>query len=180
VLDRYYRAAEKFAADAVVRLTADCPLLDPLVVDRVVAFYREGAYDYVCNTMPPTYPDGLDVEVFRRDALARAWREARLQSEREHVTPYIENHPELFRLGNVACETDLSRLRWTVDEPSDLEFVRGVYAHFGASTQFGMTEILDVLMKRPEIQAVNAVLERNEGYYRSLREDREVEKREGE
>ena len=172
VLDRYYRAAERFPADAIVRLTADCPLLDPRVIDKVVTFFHEGTYDYVCNTMPPTYPDGLDTEVFRRESLNQAWREARLQSEREHVTPYIWKHSELFRLGNVANDTDHSKLRWTVDEPADLEFVRRVYAHFGTSTQFGMTEILDLLKARPEIQAVNAGFERNEGYLKSLEEDK--------
>ena len=172
VLDRYYRAAEKFAADAIVRLTADCPLLDPRVIDKVVGFFREGNYDYVCNTMPPTYPDGLDTEVFRFESLTRAWREARLQSEREHVTSYIWKQPGLFRLGNVDNDADYSKLRWTVDEPADLEFVRQVYAHFGVTAQFGMTEILDLLMKRPEIRAVNAGFERNEGYLKSLKEDK--------
>jgi spore coat polysaccharide biosynthesis protein SpsF (cytidylyltransferase family) len=172
VLDRYYRAAEEFPAEAVVRLTADCPLLDPRTIDNVVRFFHKGGYDYVCNTMPPTYPDGLDTEVFRRESLTRAWHEARLQSEREHVTPYIWKQPGLFRIGNVANDTDYSKLRWTVDEPADLEFVRHVYAHFGATVRFGMTEILDLLMNRPEIQAINAGFERNEGYFRSLKEDK--------
>jgi spore coat polysaccharide biosynthesis protein SpsF len=172
VLDRYYRAAEKFAAEAVVRLTADCPLLDPQVVDKGVVFFQSGSYDYVCNDQPPTYPDGLDVEVFRHDALARAWREARLPSEREHVTPYIWKQPELFHLGRFDNDTDYSNLRWTVDEPADLDFVRRVYAHFGATAQFGMAEILDLLAKKPEVQTVNAGFERNEGYLKSLKEDK--------
>ena len=171
VLDRYYRAVEKFPAEAVVRLTADCPLLDPRIIDKVVEFFQNGSYDFVCNDLPPTYPDGLDVEVIRRESLTRAWREARLQSEREHVTPYIWKQPGLFRLGRVANDTDYSNLRWTVDEPADLEFVRQVYANFGAAAQFGMSEILDLLAKKPEIQTVNAGFERNEGYSKSLKED---------
>jgi spore coat polysaccharide biosynthesis protein SpsF len=172
VLDRYHRAAEKFAAETIVRLTADCPLLDPGVIDTGVTLFKAGNYDYICNDNPPTYPDGLDVEVFRRDALVRAWREARLPSEREHVTPYIWKQPGLFRLGRFANDTDYSKLRWTVDEPADLEFVRRVYAHFGTSTQFGMTDVLELLRQQPEILEVNAGFERNEGYLESLKEDK--------
>ena len=98
VLDRFYHAAEHFSADVIVRLTADCPLLDPEIIDRVVKFFQSGEYDYVSNTrIEPTYPDGLDTEVFRYSALERAWREACLRSEREHVTPYIWKQPTLFR-----------------------------------------------------------------------------------
>lgn len=170
VLDRYYQAAKHFEADIVVRLTADCPLLDPLVIDKVVRVFQEGDFDYVSNTIQCTYPDGLDTEMFSHSTLERAWREAHLKSEREHVTSYIYNHPELFHLGNVSNNTDLSALRWTVDEPDDLEFVRAVYAHFGAS-YLGMGEVLNLLRRQPELGGVNAGFTRNEGYQKSLRED---------
>jgi len=171
VLDRYYQAARHFQAETVVRLTADCPLLDPDVVDRVVRAFGEGDRDYVSNTLDRTYPDGLDVEVFSFTALARAWREARLPSEREHVTPYIWKHPELFRLGNVKQEEDLSDLRWTVDEPRDLAFVRAVYRWLGPRSDFGMKEVLALLREHPELGRINAGIERNEGYRRSLERD---------
>lgn len=174
VLDRYYQAAKWIGADVVVRITADCPLVDPSIVDDVVRCFVEGDYDYVSNTDPPTFPDGLDAEVFSFDALERAWREARWQSEREHVTPYMRKHPELFRIGNLTYEENLAGMRWTVDEPQDLEFVRAVYDHLG-STSFGMADVLDILKKRPELAEINASIGRNEGYQKSLREDRLID-----
>jgi spore coat polysaccharide biosynthesis protein SpsF (cytidylyltransferase family) len=171
VLDRYYQAANAFKADVIVRLTADCPLLDPAVIDKVVREFQSGSYDYVSNTIIPTYPDGLDTEVFLHSTLKRAWQEARLKSEREHVTPYIWKQPALFRLLNVENEPDLSALRWTVDEPQDLEFVRRVYSCMGSVPDFGMQEVLDLLHSHPELKDVNAGFERNEGYQESLRED---------
>lgn len=177
VLDRYYRAARQYEAEVVVRLTADCPLLDPAVIDKVIQIFFAGDYDYVSNTLETTYPDGLDIEVFGRQALERAWREARLKSEREHVTPYIRKHPELFHLENVRYPEDLSALRWTVDEPQDLELVRAVYSHFGL-LPFGMLEVLDFLSKNPELGKLNASIGRNEGYQKSLHEDALITERE--
>ena len=171
VLDRYWRAAATFRADVIVRLTADCPLLDSKVINEVVGQYRTGSYDYVSNSVQRTYPDGLDTEVFHRGALERAWREAQLRSEREHVTPYIWKHPELFRLGVVGNDCDLSALRWTVDEPEDLEFVTAVYRHFGPRVDFGLKEILGYLDEHSELKDLNARFECNEGYEKSLRED---------
>jgi spore coat polysaccharide biosynthesis protein SpsF len=171
VLDRYYQAAKSFEADTIVRLTADCPLLDPVVIDRVVSVFAHGGYDYVSNTMERTYPDGLDTEVFRWSALERAWRDACLKSEREHVTPFIWKQPALFRLGNVKHNQNFSHLRWTVDRPQDLEFVRRVYDYLGPDPTFGMEEIFALLRGHPELQTINAGIESNEGYATSLRED---------
>ncbi|MCL5958534.1 MAG: glycosyltransferase family protein [Chloroflexi bacterium] len=171
VLDRYYEAAREYQAEIVVRLTADCPLLDPEVIDDVIYSFREYPADYASNVRECTFPDGLDTEAFSFDVLEQAWREARLKSEREHVTPYIRNHPELFYLVDLHYDEDLSALRWTVDEPRDLEFVRAVYSHLGASSAFGMEEVLDLLRERPEISEINAGIGRNEGYQKSLRED---------
>jgi len=170
VLDRYHRAAHTIGADVVVRLTADCPLLDPGVIDDVIAVFRAGYFDYLSNTLEPTFPDGLDVEVFSVQALDRTWNEARLGSEREHVTAYIWKHPERFRLGGVKHTEDLSRLRWTVDEPQDLEFVRGIYAHL-ATGSYGITDVLRVLHEHPELAQLNQGFARNEGYAKSLRAD---------
>lgn len=177
VLDRYYQAARYFEADTVVRLTADCPLLDPEVIDRVVQKFKSGQFDYVSNTLECTYPDGLDTEVFRHNVLKQAWGEARLKSEREHVTSYIYNHPEKFHLGQVKYTEDLSALRWTVDEPQDLEFVRLVYQHLGESS-FGMAEVLNLLQTQPNLRGINAGVKRNEGYQKSLRQDSLIEKSE--
>lgn len=170
VLDRYHSAARTANADVVVRLTADCPLLDPAVIDRVVGEFHDGGFDYVSNVLTPTYPDGLDVEVFSVECLDSAWRDAGLSSEREHVTAYIVKHLELFRLGCVRNDVDLSQLRWTVDTPADLEFVRAVYRACGPEP-FGVSEVLALLNDRPELCEINAGIARNEGYERSLRED---------
>lgn len=179
VLDRYYKAASHFEADVVVRLTADCPLLDPAVIDKVVLEFRKGTYDYVSNTIEPSFPDGLDTEVFSRETLGRAWRDARLKSEREHVTPYIWKNPGLFRLGNVKNAANFFGLRWTVDEPEDLEFARRVYASLGVESSFSMNDVLRLIRLHPDVASVNAGFERNEGYQKSLTEDALITKSKG-
>lgn len=177
VLDRYYRAAQHFGAGVVVRVTADCPLLDPWVSERVVARYRQGDVDYVCNTQPPTFPDGLDTEVFSFQALERAWRQATLASEREHVTPYIWKHPDQFRLANVMNEVDLSTLRWTVDEAPDLEFVRAVYTRLYRDERplFSMQDVLTLLASEAGLQDAHTHFKRNAGYLKSIGQDKETE-----
>jgi spore coat polysaccharide biosynthesis protein SpsF len=139
------------------------------VVDEVVSFYLKGEYDYVSNAHPPTFPDGLDTEVFSFAALERAWHEARLRSEHEHVTPYIREHPEIFRAGNLTHKEDLSGLRWTVDEPQDLEFVCTVFKRLGTSC--GLAEVLSLLQKCPELLSLNTSIQRDKGYLKSLSED---------
>jgi spore coat polysaccharide biosynthesis protein SpsF (cytidylyltransferase family) len=172
VLDRFYCAAQQHGASSVVRITADCPLIDPRIIDIVIGAYTEGnqAYDYVCNIDPPTYPDGLDTEVFSFAALEQAWRDADLRSEREHVTLYIRRHPAQFSMLNIAHSHDLSSLRWVVDEPHDLKFVQAVYAHLDDASS-GMADVLRVLSEHPELANVNAGILRNEGLLKSLKED---------
>jgi spore coat polysaccharide biosynthesis protein SpsF (cytidylyltransferase family) len=171
VLDRYYRAAEHFRADVVVRLTADCPLLDPKVIDRVIREFHSGECDYAAaNRVQCSYPDGLDTEVFVHSALVDAWQHARLKSEREHVTSYILNNPQHFRIRIVKHHEDFSALRWTVDEPSDLSFVRTVYQLAGESL-FGMDDVLELLLRYPELNQLNTGIERDAGYKKSLLED---------
>ena len=175
VLDRYYQAARQFQADVIVRLTADCPLLDPAVSALVLDRFRQSEVDYVSNTQPPTYPDGLDTEVFSFAALERAWREATLSSEREHVTPYIWKNPDNFRLASVIYQEDLSAMRWTVDEASDLEFVRAIYARLYRPDRpvFGLADVLAVLTDIP-LQTLNAGVARNAGYLKSLTQDHRI------
>ena len=173
VLDRFHQTITEHPADVIVRVTADCPLLDPRVSGLVLAEYlrRTGDVDYVSNVHPPTYPDGLDTEVLSREALERAWRDTDQTSDREHVTSYIWRNPGAFRLANVATEPSRAHLRWTVDEGADLEFVRAVYARLDAGSLFGMGEILELLSAEPDLAHINAGLSRNEGYARSLRAD---------
>lgn len=172
VLDRYYRAAKEFKPEHVVRLTGDCPLIDSRVLDRVISFYLEGGYDYASNTIAPTFPDGLDVEVFRFSCLEEAWREAALPSQREHVTPFMHQQPNRFRTGCFRQEQDLSHMRWTVDEPEDFEFVTQVYeALYPVNPAFTMEDVLCLEARRPELMAINAQFQRNEGYLQSLVKD---------
>jgi len=175
VLDRFHAVVARHPADAVLRVTADCPLLDPEVSGRVVAEYlrHRGEVDYVSNVDPPTFPDGLDTEVFSSAALDRAWREAALPSDREHVTTYMRRGERGFRRRNVAHAVDLSGHRFTVDEPRDLALVRAVYAALSpdGGRIFGMGEVLDLLRERPDLAAVNAGIARNEGLARSLQRD---------
>ncbi len=168
VLDRFYRTAEANSADILVRITADCPLIDPAVIDRVIARFQVGDCDYVSNTLRYTYPDGLDTEVFSFAALERAWREAKKPSEREHVTPYLRT--EKFRMANVESETPvpLGKHRWTVDYPADLEFVRRIYEEFSGNNDFGFQDIFRLLRERPELATIQTETVTNEGYYKSL------------
>ena len=173
VLDRFYRAAIPIAPDHVVRLTGDCPLADPELIDQVISFYLDGGFDYASNVVVPTFPDGLDVEVFRFSCLEQAWKEADLPSQREHVTPFIHRQPGRFRIGSFRGEKDLSGLRWTVDGPEDFELVTEIYASlYPGNRAFTTKDIFDLLGMRPELATLNACYGRNEGMNKSLAEDR--------
>jgi glutamate-1-semialdehyde 2,1-aminomutase/spore coat polysaccharide biosynthesis protein SpsF len=169
VLDRYRRAADASGADVVVRITADCPLIDPRVIDRVVRLFHGEQVDYASNTLRCTYPDGLDVEVFTRAALERAHREATRPSEREHVTPYLRLSGQFSTLNVVGDEyPDAHEQRWTVDEPADLEFVRQVYGQFNGGGDFGYLDVLALLDRQPWLRAAQGRAIQNEGYFKSL------------
>ncbi len=166
VLDRYYRAAVKVGADTVVRITGDCPLVDPEVVDAVVARFFDSGADYASNTIPPTFPDGLDTEVFTFNALERSWREATDPVHREHVTLYMKESGA-FSLENVRHEIDWSAERWTVDQPEDLEVIRRVIEHFAPDTDFSWRCILDLRVRHPDWFTFNDHLARDEGLHMS-------------
>jgi len=172
VLDRYYQAARRYRPDTVVRLTGDCPLADPEVIDLGIRFFLENRFDYASNCVERTYPIGLDAEVFRFGCLEDAWREARLPSEREHVTPFIKNHPERFSIGHFKNDRDLSCHRWTVDELADYDFVKAIYeALYPANPRFTTDDILHLLAERPELTEINYHIIHGQGYQKSLRED---------
>lgn len=173
VLDRYYQAAVSSEADVIVRLTADCPLLDPGVIDKAVSAFRGGAFDYVSNTVHRSYPDGLDVEVFSFEALERSWKESRWKSEREHVTSYIWKHPELFRIGSITNDQDQSNMRWTVDRREDLEFVRGVCRAL-AGRPVSLQAVLEIVARNESFAKVNSGISCNEGYRKSIMDDRRL------
>ena len=158
VLGRFHGAISALpAAETVVRLTADCPLADWRVVDDCIDLHLSGGADYTSNIIERTYPDGLDVEVMRRSVLETAYQDATEQFDREHVTPFIYRHPERFPLAHLRQTPDLGLLRWTVDNPSDLEMVRAVYAALlPAKPDFSQQDVLDLLEQRPDIAALNS------------------------
>src|SRR5262245_55027220 len=153
-LDRYYQAAKSHGPDTIVRITGDCPLIDPELVDQVIAAYEERGVDYLSNASPPTYPDGLDTEVFSFRSLERAAELASKSAEREHVTPFIRESG-LFKIGNFVHEKDFSNQRWTVDEAADFEVVSSIFNHFHPRTDFSWLEVLTLRENEPRLFQAN-------------------------
>jgi spore coat polysaccharide biosynthesis protein SpsF (cytidylyltransferase family) len=173
VLDRFYRAAKKFDADPILRITADCPFVDPELVGRVLADYQLGGADHVSSATGATafkqggfkFPDGLDVECFGFAALAKAWGAATAKSDREHVTPYLYRVEGRFRVRKVFADEDRGALRWTVDHAADLEVVRRVYHDlYRPDRPFGLRDILAYFEAHPELQQINQAFIGHEGY----------------
>jgi spore coat polysaccharide biosynthesis protein SpsF len=175
VLDRYYQAAKSAKADVVVRITADCPVIDHELIDNVVNTLLEDEYDFVCNRLPPpwsrTYPIGLDVEACTFKVLAKAWKEAKEPQHREHAMPYFYEEVQLsaisrqlsegvssrgFRIAVLNHTTDFGDYRWTVDTPEDLEFMRQVYSRFEGRDDFTWKEVLDLVHDNPDLMKINA------------------------
>lgn len=177
VLDRYYQAARKIKADIVVRLTGDCPLIDPRMIDEVINVYNNGDYDFVANTVPPkgTVPEGMDVEVFSFQKLEQAWHEAKKPSEREHVTFYFWKNPKIFSIFRYDLEQDLSEYRLTVDYPEDFEVVKAVITSFyPKNPQFSLQDIINFLKNHPELHKKNANIESNQGWQSAYAKDRKT------
>ena len=180
VLDRYYQAAKQAKADVVVRITADCPIIDPALIDEAVHTLLEGGYDFSANRLPPpfhrTYPIGLDVEVCTFTALEKAWQEASETFHREHVMPYLYEGVEFntvnrrlesgtsargYRIALLNHSTDFGEYRWTVDTSEDLDFVRQVYARFDGRDDFTWQEVLDLIHREPGLMEINAGVRHN-------------------
>ena len=162
VLDRYYRAALSFKAEVVVRITSDCPLIDPTIIDMVVSAFLNVNPDYASNTLVRTYPRGLDVEALSMSALTKAWQEARKPYQRAHVTPYIYENPSLFRLWSISGSHNYSHYRWTVDTPEDLEFVMRIYKRLGYNSAFDWHDVLDLCKKEPALTKLNSHIKQKE------------------
>lgn len=176
VLDRFYQAAKLLNPVHIVRITADCPVIDSMVIDGVIERHLSENADYSSNTLNETFPDGEDVEIFTFAALKQAWKEAQLASEREHVTPYIRKHTELFKHLSFDYTENLSKKRWTLDDEKDYEFLKILYDELYKNNPFfGMSEILELLKKNPDYEKINSETARNAGYIKSLKEDRIIE-----
>jgi spore coat polysaccharide biosynthesis protein SpsF len=159
VLDRYYRAAQAYQAQVVVRITSDCPLIDPGVVDKVVGAFLDARPDYASNCLERTYPRGLDTEVMTLAALERTWLQAGEPYQRAHVTPYLYQNPDLFKLLSVTGDWDHSHYRWTVDTPEDLAFVREVYDRLGNADSIAWTDVLALLEREPALTELNRAIQ---------------------
>ncbi len=162
VLSRYAGAAKTFGADAIVRITSDCPLMEPRLIDQAVGVFvqSEGKLDYVSNMLQPSFPYGLAVEAFSRNVLEQANSEATQDAEREHVTPFIYWRPERFRLRSISHTPNLSHHRWTVDTPEDFELVSKIFAAlYAENPKFDMQQVLQLLENHPQWLAINSHVE---------------------
>lgn len=164
VLSRYYLAAKQKQADVVVRITSDCPLIDPEVVDQVISLYRQDSpkFEYVSNVGERTFPRGMDTEVFSFRALAEANHEATLPAEREHVTTFIRRNSERYRAANLRHKDDQSSHRWTVDTPEDFALIEKIIGSFGGKTDFTLEDCLALLENNPEWSQINEKIRQKE------------------
>lgn len=166
VLNRYYSASKAFPSDVIVRVTADDPFKEPEIIDRVIRKLIDENLDLATNNFPPSFPEGLDCEVFTFDVLELMEKSTQDLFEREHVTQYVYHHPEKFRIGNVVSGKQLSSYRWTIDNREDYEMVKAVYANrrTGSTGVMLMDEILEIIKHNPEITSINAQVKRSAMY----------------
>ena len=175
LLDRYYQTARKHKADYIVRLTGDDPLTDPILIDEMIKKIKKDRFDAITNSIQPTYPEGLDVTVLSFEALARAWTEANLQSQREHVTPYIFDNENIFKIFHQKQIQDFSHLRWTVDYEEDITFIRKIYeAFYKVNKSFSSLDVYKLIEANPSLLSINSHFLRNAGLIESIIEDKEV------
>jgi spore coat polysaccharide biosynthesis protein SpsF (cytidylyltransferase family) len=173
VLERFYKCAEQLTADVIVRVTADDPFKDPHIVDKAISILLQNKYDYVSNTIEPTFPEGIDIEVFTFFALSKAYKEAELLSEKEHVTPYIWKNRHLFNTCNFKNPENISHLRWTLDTQQDFIFINEVYKRlYKDGKVFYMQDILALLETEPKLSEINRGIVRNAGYFKSLENEK--------
>ena len=175
VLDRYFQCAKKYSFSTIVRITADCPLIDPQIVDKVIEQFFSGNYDFATNTLTRTFPIGTDVEVFSFSALKRTWESAQLPSEREHVTPYLRNERN-FKIINVQNDKNISSLRLTVDRIEDFELIKQILKNISINP-IHLGDVLELFSRKPELIEINKHIDNNEGFSRSLKEDQEFIKK---
>ena len=173
VLDRFYQTAKRYNGEIIVRITSDCPLIDPTLVDQGLEIFLNSNVDYLSNVHPPTFPDGYDIEIFTFKTLETSWKNAELNSEREHVTPYIYNNPKIFSIENFQNDKDLSNIRLTVDTKKDFSLISKIIENFyDRWTKFDLKDVITFINQNPHLLKINAQYERNEGYFKSLKEDK--------
>ena len=173
VLDRYYQCAKEHDLSTIIRITSDCPLIDPEIVDLMIRTFNENTYDYISNNKPKTFPYGLDVEVFSFNALENAWKNAQLPSEREHVTSFIYKNLDKFHIHNIEFRDDFSKLRLTIDRINDFKLIQIIVGKI-KSRPILIKDILEIYKKEPKLFEINQNYVTDEGYLKSLKEDEEV------
>jgi len=177
VLDRYYQCAKKFSLETIVRMTSDSPFLDPLIVDKTVNKFQEDDFDFVSNNLIRTFPIGIDTEIFSFKTLEQAWKEAKLPSEREHVTPFIKKNKEVFKIYNLENNQKIPIYRLTIDRNEDLEFLRAIASNI-TKQPILMEDIYELFLQKPKIlDLYNDGMNLNEGYNKSLKDDEEFLKK---
>jgi|TARA_B110000438_G_scaffold300360_1_gene352577 spore coat polysaccharide biosynthesis protein SpsF (cytidylyltransferase family) len=174
VLDRFFNSAKLYAANPIIRITGDCPLVDPVLLDNMIDFFQKSDYDYVSNTIDRTFPDGLDIEIFSFETLKKSHDESKWSSEREHVTPYILKNKNKFKMYNYRNTQNLSNLRWSVDEKNDLLMIKQIFQEMRPNQYFSTEDVLKILSEKPNISKINSNIEINEGYKKSLQNDRMI------
>jgi spore coat polysaccharide biosynthesis protein SpsF len=173
VLDRFYQSVREIKPDSVVRLTGDCPLADPMIIDDVIDLHLKELNDYTTNTLPPSYPDGMDIEIFTFEALRQSWENAILPSELEHVTSFIRKNPSRFKIGNLQSAIDYSDIRLTVDESEDYKLILEIYRNFSDTNIFFLGEIIEFLKSNIFLLNINSMHERNTGSKSSREKDKQ-------
>lgn len=172
VLDRYFQASKLSTAEHIIRLTADCPLIDSTIIDEVIKLHLEEKNDYTSNAIVPSFPDGLDVEIMTQKTLNNSWELSGKASEKEHVTLHIRNHPKKYKIGSYKQDANLKNKRWTVDHIEDFHLVSNIYnALYSVKLNFSMQDILSLLRKHPEWELLNQHIDRNEGVKKSILND---------
>jgi len=170
VLDRYYQCAKLFNLETIVRISGDAPLIDPTIVDKTIEYYKKNTFDYVSNFFHRSYPVGTEVEIFSFKTLEKCWMNAKKTSEKEHVTPFIYNHPELFKIGYIEYKKNISHLHWTVDRVEDLKFVESIFKKI-RKRPILLENILKLLENEPELLKINKNTDPSEGLKKSLMGD---------
>ena len=174
VLDRYFQCAKHFSIDTIVRITGDNPLVDPTIIDNLIQKFTLNSYDYLSNAHVRTFPYGTEVEIFSFESLEQAWKNAILPSEREHVTPYFYNNSNLFKIHNEKRSNNISNLRWTVDRENDLFLVKSIVSKI-IKRPILLDDILNLFSKEPKLFKINETQIRDEGYKKSLEEDKDFQ-----
>ena len=182
LLDRYYRCAKKFKCNTIIRITSDCPMIDPEIIDKVIKKFLKNSNDYVSNNIEKingnwenstcNFPQGMTVEVSSFKTLEKAWKEAKKPSEREHVFPYVQFNPQLFNISNLKMKKDFSFIRCTVDKMNDLKFIRNLYDKLGTKKNIKIKNIIEIINKNPKLITINNKTKFDEGYTKSLELDK--------